>query len=53
MNTWYGKDFKLGILGAGQLGRMIIQEAINWNVHVYTLDSDPEAPCSKISHEFV
>ena len=53
MKTWYGKDFKLGILGAGQLGRMIIQEAINWNVHVYTLDSDPEAPCSKISHEFV
>ena len=53
MKTWYGKDFKLGILGAGQLGRMIIQEAINWNVHIYTLDSDPEAPCSKISHEFV
>ena len=53
MKTWYGKDFKLGILGAGQLGRMIIQEAINWNVHVHTLDSDPEAPCSKISHEFV
>lgn len=53
MKTWYGKDFKLGILGAGQLGRMIIQEAINWNVHIYTLDSDPEAPCSKISHEFI
>ncbi len=53
MKTWYGKDFKLGILGAGQLGRMIIQEAINWNVNIYTLDSDPEAPCSKISHEFV
>jgi 5-(carboxyamino)imidazole ribonucleotide synthase len=53
MKTWYGKDFKLGILGAGQLGRMLIQEAINWNVHIYTLDSDPEAPCSQISHEFV
>jgi 5-(carboxyamino)imidazole ribonucleotide synthase len=52
MKTWYGKDFKLGVLGAGQLGRMIIQEAINWNVHVYTLDVDPEAPCAKISHEF-
>ncbi|MEY4573324.1 MAG: hypothetical protein RLZ10_2608, partial [Bacteroidota bacterium] len=52
MKTWYGKDFKLGVLGAGQLGRMLIQEAINWNVHIYTLDSDPEAPCAKISHEF-
>jgi 5-(carboxyamino)imidazole ribonucleotide synthase len=52
MKTWYGNDFKLGVLGAGQLGRMLIQEAINWNVHVYTLDGDPEAPCAKISHEF-
>jgi len=52
MKTWYGKDFKLGVLGAGQLGRMLIQEAINWNVHIYTLDADPEAPCAKISHEF-
>ena len=52
-SIWYGKDFKLGVLGAGQLGRMLIQEAINWNIHVYTMDSDPEAPCSKISHEFV
>jgi 5-(carboxyamino)imidazole ribonucleotide synthase len=52
MKTWYGNDFKLGVLGAGQLGRMLIQEAINWNVHVYTLDGDPEAPCAKIAHEF-
>jgi 5-(carboxyamino)imidazole ribonucleotide synthase len=52
MKTWYGNNFKLGVLGAGQLGRMLIQEAINWNVHVYTLDGDPEAPCAKISHEF-
>lgn len=52
MKAWYGNNFKLGVLGAGQLGRMLIQEAINWNVHVYTLDGDPEAPCAKISHEF-
>jgi len=52
-SIWYGKQYKLGVLGAGQLGRMMIQEAINWNVHISTLDSDPEAPCSKISHEFV
>lgn len=51
-SLWYGKEFKLGVLGAGQLGRMLIQEAINWNVHVYTMDSDPDSPCSKISHQF-
>ncbi|MBM3186179.1 MAG: 5-(carboxyamino)imidazole ribonucleotide synthase [Bacteroidetes bacterium] len=51
-SLWYGNEFKLGVLGAGQLGRMLIQEAINWNVHVYTMDSDPDSPCSKISHQF-
>ncbi len=51
-SIWYGNQFKLGVLGAGQLGRMLIQEAINWNVHVHTMDSDPDAPCSKISHQF-
>ena len=27
--VWYGKHFKLGVLGGGQLGRMLIQETIN------------------------
>ena len=27
---FFDKDFKLGILGGGQLGRMFIQEAINY-----------------------
>lgn len=51
-SLWYGKEFKLGVLGAGQLGRMLIQEAINWNVHIHTMDSDPDSPCSRISHQF-
>jgi 5-(carboxyamino)imidazole ribonucleotide synthase len=51
-SIWYGNDYKLGVLGAGQLGRMLIQEAINWNVHIYTMDSDPDSPCSRISHHF-
>lgn len=44
--NWYDHDFRLGIIGGGQLGRMVIQEAISYNVHVYCLDSDPTAPCS-------
>jgi 5-(carboxyamino)imidazole ribonucleotide synthase len=51
-SIWYGNDYKLGVLGAGQLGRMLIQEAINWNVHIHTMDSDPDSPCSRISHHF-
>ena len=50
--VWYGKGFKLGVLGGGQLGRMLIQEAIDWNVHVYCLDPDPNAPCSQIANDF-
>lgn len=37
---------KLGILGGGQLGRMLIQSAIDFNMPVAVLDPDPAAPCS-------
>lgn len=47
-----GNNFKLGILGGGQLGRMFIQEAINFDVHVHILDNDPNAPCSTIANSF-
>jgi 5-(carboxyamino)imidazole ribonucleotide synthase len=51
MKAFYG-DLKLGILGGGQLGRMLIQQAINYNVTVKVLDPDPEAPCRKLCEEF-
>jgi 5-(carboxyamino)imidazole ribonucleotide synthase len=49
---FYGPDFKLGILGGGQLGRMFIQEAINLNLSVDILDPDPNAPCKEIATNF-
>lgn len=51
MKAFYG-DLKLGILGGGQLGRMLIQQAINYNVTVKVLDPDKEAPCRKLCDEF-
>jgi 5-(carboxyamino)imidazole ribonucleotide synthase len=51
MKAFYG-DLKLGILGGGQLGRMLIQQAINYNVTVKVLDPDREAPCRKLCDEF-
>jgi len=45
-------DLKLGILGGGQLGRMMIQEAINYNVTTLVLDPDPDAPCKDICNQF-
>jgi 5-(carboxyamino)imidazole ribonucleotide synthase len=52
MKAFYG-DLKLGILGGGQLGRMLIQQAINYNVTVKVLDPDREAPCRKLCDEFM
>jgi 5-(carboxyamino)imidazole ribonucleotide synthase len=40
---------QIGILGGGQLGRMLIQSAIDFNIHFSVLDPDAEAPCSKLS----
>ena len=45
-------QFKVGILGGGQLGRMIIQEAVNYDFHIHIMDSDPNAPCSRIAYEY-
>ena len=47
--VWYGDSFQLGVLGGGQLGRMLIQEAVNFNVKIHCLDSDSQAPCSEIA----
>ena len=42
----------LGILGGGQLGRMVIQSAINYNQDIHILDPDPNAPCKDIAQRF-
>ncbi len=49
---WNGNLYKLGMLGGGQLGRMFIQEALNYDVHVHCLDPDAEAPCKHIASSF-
>ncbi|KQM23482.1 5-(carboxyamino)imidazole ribonucleotide synthase [Chryseobacterium sp. Leaf201] len=41
---------KIGILGGGQLGRMLIQEALKYDDEFYTLDPAPDAPCHTISY---
>lgn len=49
---WNGNAFKLGMLGGGQLGRMFIQEALNYDVHVHCMDPDKDAPCKTIASSF-
>lgn len=52
MKAFYG-DMRVGILGGGQLGRMLIQEAINYNVSIRILDPDADAPCKNLCDKFV
>ncbi|WP_075348984.1 5-(carboxyamino)imidazole ribonucleotide synthase [Algoriphagus marinus] len=42
----------LGVLGGGQLGRMLIQSAINYNQDIHILDPDPNAPCKDLAQDF-
>lgn len=53
MKQAFYSELKLGILGGGQLGRMLIQAAIDYNVHIKVLDPSAEAPCKAYAHEFV
>ena len=43
---------KVGVLGGGQLGRMLIQAATDWNLDMHILDGNPEAPCKNTATVF-
>jgi 5-(carboxyamino)imidazole ribonucleotide synthase len=47
-----GKMLKIGILGGGQLGRMLLQAAANYPVLTYILENDPECPAAHLCYAF-
>lgn len=47
------QQLKIGLLGGGQLGRMMLQEAANLNLDIAVLDPDGNAPCRGLVKEFV
>ena len=52
MSTYFSSDFKLGILGGGQLGRMLLSETQKFDIYTCVLDASEEAPCASICNEF-
>lgn len=46
------QQINIGILGGGQLGRMLIQNAINFNLTISVLDPDKNAPCRHLVKKF-
>ncbi|MCT4664278.1 MAG: 5-(carboxyamino)imidazole ribonucleotide synthase [Flavobacteriales bacterium] len=50
---FYSQDYKIGVLGGGQLGRMLFQASLDLDIHLYFIDPSPEAPCSRVSSHFM
>ncbi len=49
---YFSTNFKLGILGGGQLGKMLLSECAKFDIYAIVLDPSKEAPCSKLASEF-
>lgn len=50
--NYFSSDFTLGILGGGQLGKMILQETRKWDIKTKVLDPSPEAPSRMACNDF-
>lgn len=52
MYDYFSSDFKLGILGGGQLGKMLLYETRKYDIATQVLDPNPEAPCAISCNQF-
>ena len=48
----FSTSYKLGILGGGQLGKMLLTETRKYDIHTCVLDPSAEAPCRIGSNNF-
>ncbi|WP_370174863.1 5-(carboxyamino)imidazole ribonucleotide synthase [Leeuwenhoekiella palythoae] len=51
MTSYFSSDFKLAILGGGQLGKMLLYETRKFDIQTLVLDPNPEAP-SRLAANF-
>lgn len=50
--NYFSSNFKLGILGGGQLGKMLLNDTRKFDIYTCVLDASNEAPCKIASNEF-
>ena len=50
--NYFSSDFKLGILGGGQLGKMLLTETRKFDIQTYVLDPSSEAPSRMACNQF-
>ena len=43
---------RVGILGGGQLGRMLLQAAVNYPVETFVMENDENCPAAHLCHHF-
>ncbi|WP_417799382.1 5-(carboxyamino)imidazole ribonucleotide synthase [Tenacibaculum sp.] len=52
MKNYFSSNFKLGVLGGGQLGRMLLTETQKFDIYTVILDGNADAPCAQLCNEF-
>jgi 5-(carboxyamino)imidazole ribonucleotide synthase len=50
--NYFSSNFKLGILGGGQLGKMMLFDTRKFDIKTYVLDPSDEAPCKIACNKF-
>ncbi len=50
--NFFSSDFKLGVLGGGQLGKMLLAETRKFDIQTYVLDPSENAPCKIACNKF-
>ena len=50
--NYFSSPFKLGILGGGQLGKMMLNDTRKFDIYTCVLDPSNEAPCKIACNEF-
>jgi 5-(carboxyamino)imidazole ribonucleotide synthase len=53
MINYFSSDFKLGILGGGQLGKMLLYETRKLDIQTIVMDPSEEAPCKISANIFI
>ena len=51
--NFFSSNFKLGILGGGQLGKMLLTETRKFDIQTYVLDPSNDAPCKIACNKFL
>lgn len=51
-SSYFSSSFTLGILGGGQLGKMLLRDTRRYDIRTHVLDPSATAPCRIDAHQF-